>query len=355
MNLKEKIFLLSIVIFMVSCDYGNNLKDFGTTIYKIYTFNLSDSTLHEISDGLRPITLFQADKLLFVTEENFSSKVWLYDFSTKGKEILANDLHPPLFDDSVVSPDEKHLVFIKDKKLKLMDLNSGNVQVIDSSSNELIHIPVPKFSNDGKYIVYISSVKEKMDSSSSKFYYLNIYNIVSKSTISIDTAFVKGHDRLEAKFTNDSKKVYMLRDGWHPSNFRRQFEFTIYSLEQTPKLFRKKTIYTFDYRNNSWNIEDDKILILDRVGLREYDIKNDILTKTKKIDISLKEFEIRKVKNLDYLIGADEENNIQLIDLKGEIKYKIKPKIEGQIYWADYFQKHNYILFATSQYLPPQN
>lgn len=350
MSLKEKIFLLSFLIFISSCDYGNEPKDFGRTIQKIYTFNLSDSSLHEISDGHRPITLFQSNKLVFVIEKNFSSKVWLYDFSTKGKEILANDLHPPLFDDSVVSPDEKHLVFIKYNKLKLLDLNSGEIQIIDSSSNP--NLQFPKFSNDGRFIVYLTYPNSKNDLTNLDSVYLNLYSFSLNKSSTIDTVFIRENDVLNAKFTNDSKKVYMQRDGWHPTNFKWQMEFTIYSLDPTPKIFRKRTIYPFDYRRNSWNIDEDKILILDKVGLYTYDINSDIITKPIKLDASLNVLEARKVKNLDYLIGSDEDNTIHLINLKGETRYKIKPKIEGQIYWADYYTKFNSILFASSHWIP---
>ena len=88
LKLKLIILFLSLLVVIYSCDYGNNPKDYGEIIYKIHVFDLTDSSQYEIINGSNPIILPQSNKLLFITEENLSSKVWLYDFETKEKEIV---------------------------------------------------------------------------------------------------------------------------------------------------------------------------------------------------------------------------------------------------------------------------
>jgi Tol biopolymer transport system component len=348
LKLKLIILFLSLLVVIYSCDYGNNPKDYGEIIYKIYVFDLTDSSQYEIINGSNPIILPQSNKLLFITEENLSSKVWLYDFETKEKEIVGDNLHPVFFDDNVVSPDEKHIVFVRNNSLMLLHLDNSEVQIIDSSS-KVIDIPVPKFSKDGKYIAYLSKTKSKKDSSNINSVNLNLYNLQLDKHIIADTILNKYNGRIEARFTNDSQKLYFTRSSTD------QIEFTFYTLNNFPKLFRKKTIYTFDYGSKYWSIYNNKILILANEDMKIYDIDNNELSYPIKIKAPLTIFETRLVKNLDYLIGKDEKQNIYVINLKGEVKYKVKPNIEGQIYWLDYYSKYNYLLFATSRWKPTQN
>jgi hypothetical protein len=341
MKIKLFIFFTIVSLTQLSCNYGSEHGGQNSfTISKMYIYDIAKDSTKFIGEGYSINILPTSKKLLyFHTDDNALSTLRLYDYATCEDVLLLNNFYAYI-DEYSISPDEKYLSYIKGKTLSRINLDNGSNEILLSSPNQLI--APPRYSNDGKRLIYLCNPGNNFSDSIC----VNIYDFDSGNSVSLDTLFIKGNDLINAYFTNNSQKFYILRRGYDKRGYF-QIQLTIYINSISPEPFKIKTFYPFDHQNKVFNINDDKLLILDNKNIFQYDISEDI--STGRINFSIYHQLIKKVKNLDRLIGTETNNSIAIINFDGTIENVFVPRIEDNIVWADYSINDGYIYFNSSR------
>jgi len=347
MNMKGTISLIFIIFLLSACytehEFGD-INDLGHTISKIYTYNIPDSSTRYITDGFSPITLLKSNKLLY----QYSNQLWLYDFSINDSILLADNFFA-FVNENCLSPDEKYLAYINDSTLNRININTTEINTL-LTSDQLVNIPTPKYSDDGKYLLYLSNPKRKNNSSNSDSFYVNIYNFNSNTITKLDTIFKRTDYSITMGFINNSQQIYIIRQeerklgGW-------EMKITIFNNSSNPIFFAARTLYSSTYDNKIWKLDEHTMLILAGLSIYKYDIISDKAT----IPVEFKSSweKIRKIKNLDSLIVLDVNNSFEITNIYGEKEHDYSIKTKEEIDWIDYSAKFKYILFETNKYYHP--
>ena len=346
MSIKNILALLIIVALLSSCDYGPNMKFNGPKLVpKIYQYNISDSLTSFITEGSSPILLRKLNKLLYIYQSNLESEFRLYNFVTENSLMI--DTAFSFVNDFSLSPNEDYISFISNNQLKRINLNSLNSETLFSTTDQLINYPPPQYSMDGKFIICLFN-KLKSDK---KYYtdslYINIYDIDKKSSIQLDTAFLRNNDAITVGFTNDSKKFYFSREGYNPNNYLWQIELTIFNNDLPPTYFNVRRIFPASYESSFSNYDQSSLIVFENYKISFFNLISGSISK--QIAVGQQFSFIKNIRDTNYLIGIN-KNIIYLMNINGNILNSFRPDVEATIVWADYFEEINKILFRTEEY-----
>lgn len=348
MNIKETFSLIFIIFLLSACDTGSemmNHEDLGYTVSKIYIYNISDSSTRYITNtnGFSPITLLKSNKLLY----QYSNQLWLYDFSISDSILLADNFFA-FTNEYCLSPDENYFVFVEDSSLNRINIQTKESNIL-LKSTQLVEIPPPKYSDNGKYLLYLTNPVRKNSLINSDSVYVNIYNFNNSTSTQLDTIFKLSGNSINMGFIDNSKKVY-IRQGNEGKTGGWIVKFLVYNNSSKPDLFAKRTIYSSTYDNKTWKLDENTMLVLEGSSIYQYNIISDQAT----VPTGFMGFWkiVRKIKKLDSLIVLGPNNTIEIRNIFGEIEEEYPLKTKEDVDWIDYSAKFKYLLFQTTKYHP---
>ena len=239
-------------------------------------------------------------------------------------------------------------MFVNDSSLNRINIQTKEINTL-LKSNQLVEIPAPKYSDDGKYLLYLTNPVRRNDLTYSDSVYVNIYNFNSRTSTRLDTIFKISGNSINTGFIDNSKKIYITRQnegetgGWI-------VKILIYNNSSAPDLFAKRTIYSSTYDNKIWKLDENTMLVLEGLSIYQYNIISDQATVPKGF-MGFWE-KVRKIKNLDSLIVLSPINTIEIRNIYGEKEEEYSLNTKEEIDWIDYSAKFKYILFQTTKYHP---
>ena len=322
---------------LFSCNVSENEVPNVKSITKIYSYDVNKDSSQFIKEGYSRLLLPESKKLLyFYSGDDAISQLWLYDYSAGENILLLNNFYAYLLDDYSLSPDETNIVYIKDKVLSRLYLNSGYIETLVNSTDYLV--PPARYSGDGHRIIYFAE-KNQSDS-----LYVHIYDFADQNDIILDTVFVRDNDKLNVYFTNDSQKFYILREGWNGTGYW-EIQFNIYDNTHQPQFFNRRSLILTDYDNFVFNIEDDVALILEKNKIVRYDFSED--TFSREITYQRIGNKIKKIKNYDRLISISSSGSIGILNYDGVTEQEFNPGTEDNVEWADFAVHDSLIFYGT--------
>ena len=323
---------------LFSCNVSEKEVPNVKSITKIFSYDINKDSSQFIKEGYSELLLPKSKRLLyFYSGDDGISQIWLYDYSAGENILLLNNFYAYL-DDYSVSPDETNIVYVNGKVLSRLYLNSGYIENLTNSTDYLV--PPARYSGDGHRIIYFAE-KNQSDS-----LYVNIYDFADQNDIILDTVFVRDNDKLNVYFTNDSQKFYVLREGWNGTGYW-EIQFNIYNNTHEPEFFNRRSHILTDYDNSVFNIADDKILIMEKNKIVQYDLSED--TFSREITYQRFGYWIKKIKNYDRLISISLSGSIGILNYDGVTKQEFNPGAEDTIEWTDFAADDSLIFYGTTR------
>lgn len=201
--------VFTIDLFLAEAETGKIIKKLSSTVHnsEIDAFNFLESSGTWSPDG---------KQFAFVVFTKGKNKLAIVDVK---KAKITNEIEIPgieSFSNPAWSPDRKQIV-VAGMKNGYSNLFSYNLETMEVSqlTNDVFTAFQPSWSNDGRYIVYVTDKKTAPVPESEKFTYnIAIYNTDNKSINILDV--FEGADNLNPKFSSNGNSIYFLsnRDGF---------------------------------------------------------------------------------------------------------------------------------------------
>ena len=336
-----------ITVLISSCinesDY-NNIPNDNNPEQKLYLFDTDNYQLKYIAESANFLLVPALNKLLFQW-----AGLWSYDILSEEIELIV-DHNVGWFDDYNISPDSKYLIYGSLNKLYRINLLSYEEELLESFDGEIESDWEPRFSNDGKRIIFMTHPAWHPDLSNFDSLYANIYDFEQAKHITLDTVFIKDSYPYFAYFTDNSKKYFIGTVGRDSYSHIWKISLSVYANNTQPTFLIKLAFYPDLNSNIVWNGSGETIYIReDYHNLVQYDINSkNIISST---DISGYNYNFRKVKDSNELIGRNNNNNnIMVLNFISNNSVVYEPNIHDNISDYHYVPGYKYIALKTTEY-----